>query len=142
MSSNQTDKSFMDPEATQVQAILERHNAIQLAFIFGSTANGKARSDSDLDIGLAATTSLTAAQKLELMDELAVEFGRPIDLVDLTTAPPPILSQILTKGVCILKKDVNLYAALIKKVWYDQADFMPNYNMILQRRRQKFINNG
>jgi len=129
----------MDPNTTQIQAILERHDAIQLAFIFGSTASGKAQPNSDLDIGLAAAIPLTAAQKLELMDELAAAFGCPIDLVDLMTAPPPILSQVLTKGVCIIKKDTNLYASLIKKLWYDQADIMPNYNMILRQRRQKFI---
>ena len=72
------------------------------------------------------------------MDEIAGVFGRPIDLVDLSTAPAPVLRQVLTTGVCTLKKDVNLYANLLRKLWYDQADIMPNYGMILRRRRERF----
>lgn len=129
----------MDPSTTQIQAVLARHSAIQVAFVFGSVASGSAGPESDLDIGIAAPKPLTATQKMELTDDLAVTFGRPVDLVDLTTASAPILGQILTKGVCILKKNTSLYAHLLKKLWYDQADIMPNYNMILRRRREKFI---
>ena len=129
----------MDPSTTQIQAVLARHSTIQVAFVFGSVASGGAGPESDLDIGIAAPKPLSAAQKMELIDDLAVTFGRPVDLVDLTTAPAPILGQILTKGVCILKKNTSLSAHLLKKLWYDQADIMPNYNMILRRRREKFI---
>jgi len=73
------------------------------------------------------------------MDELACTFGRSIDLVDLTTASPPLVRQVLTEGVVILKRDCGLYAWLLRKLWYDQADIMPNYNLILRRRRERFV---
>ena len=81
----------------------------------------------------------SAARKLELMDALAVAFGRPIDLVDLRTAPVPVLHQALTTGICISKKDKDLYAELLRKLWYDRADIMPNYELILQARRRRFV---
>lgn len=125
-------------DAGKVQAALARHNEIQIGFVFGSIAQNREGPDSDLDIGVAAAAPLTAKQKLALMDEMAGVFGRPIDLVDLSTAPAPLLRQILTTGVCIIKKDTVMYANLLRKLWYDQADIMPNYEMILRRRRERF----
>lgn len=130
---------IMNHTTEQARAILERHDEIQIALVFGSMAEGHARPDSDLDIGVAARKPLSALEQLDLIDELAATFGRPIDLIDLLTAAAPILRQVLTKGVFILKKDTDLYARLLRKLWYDQADIMPNYNMILRHRREKFI---
>ena len=36
------------------------------------------------------------------MDELALAFGRPVDLVDLATVGEPLLAQIISQGVKIL----------------------------------------
>ena len=129
----------MERTTEQAKAILARHDEIQIVLVFGSSVEGRARPDSDLDIGIAARRPLSALEQLDLIDELAAAFGRPIDLIDLLTAAAPILRQILTKGFFILKKDTNLYARLLRKLWYDQADIMPNYNMILRHRREKFI---
>ena len=112
---------------------------VGLAFVFGSMARGEETQGSDLDIGVAASRPLTAARKLELMDALALAFGRPVDLVDLQVAAVPVLHQALTSGVCILKKDKPLYAELLRKLWYDRADIMRNCEMVLQTRRKQFI---
>ena len=125
-------------DADKVRAAMAGHDEIQIAFVFGSVARNSEGPGSDLDIGVAAAAPVTAEQKLALMDALAMAFGRPVDIVDLSTAPVPVLRQALTTGVCILKKDINLYANLLRKLWYDQADLMPNYEMILRRRRERF----
>ena len=129
----------MDSLSEQMRAALEASADIQVAFVFGSLARGEENPASDLDIGVAAHKPLSAARKLELMDALAVAFGRPIDLVDLRTAPVPVLHQALTTGICILKEDKGLYAELLRKLWYDRADIMPNYELILQARRRRFV---
>ena len=122
----------------QVRAIVEQHPEIQLAVLFGSAVRGRLRPDSDLDVGVAAQIPLSAIQRLTLMDELALTSGRPVDLIDLTSASPPLLRQILTQGSVVVKKDPGLYAALLRKLWYDQADLMPGYRSILRRRRKRF----
>jgi len=123
----------------RIRAILEAHDDILVAFVFGSATSGRERQDSDLDVGVAGPDPLSPSRKLAIMDELACSFGRPIDLVDLATAPPLLLRQVLTKGVIILKRDVSTYAWLLRKLWYDQADIMPNYRSVLRRRRERFI---
>ena len=118
-------------------AVLRRHPEVQVAFLFGSMARGSEHRDSDLDVGIASTAPMSPDQKLLLSDDLAVEFGRPVDLVDLTTASPPVLRQAIM-GIRVLKRDTGVYAALLRKLWYDDADIMPNYNMILRTRRERF----
>ena len=122
----------------KIQTAMAGHDEIQIGFVFGSVARNSEGPGSDLDIGVAAAEPLTAKQKLALMDEMAGTFGRPIDIVDLSTASAPVLRQVFTTGVCIIKKDISLYANLLRKLWYDQADIMPNYEMILRRRRERF----
>jgi predicted nucleotidyltransferase len=77
--------------AEKAQAILERHAEIQIALVFGPLVEDRAHPDSDLEIGVAARKPLSAMEQLELMDELAAAFGRPIDLIDLSTASVPTL---------------------------------------------------
>jgi uncharacterized protein len=129
----------MDHYVERILSILKRSDRIQIAFLFGSLARGAERPDSDVDIGIAGQSPLSAAEKLQLMDEFAVAFGRPIDLIDLRIASVPILRQVFTRGTCILKKDLGLYAFLLRKLWYDQADIMPNHDLILRHRRGKFM---
>lgn len=120
----------------RIAAALQAYGKVGLAFLFGSMARGEAREDSDLDIAVAGTDPLSAADRLELMDRLAVLAGRPVDLVDLRTAPPPLLRHALTTGVLCLRTDSTLHAEMLRRLWYEQADIMPNYSLILRRRRE------
>jgi len=133
------ESKHVNPLIEKVVTTLEGHDSIRVAFLFGSTASGADRKDSDLDVGVASHGELSAAQKLSLMDDLAVATGRPVDLVDLWSASPVILAQVMTNGSCIIKKDTALFAALLKKLWYNQADLMPNIDLILRKRREKFL---
>ena len=58
-------------------------------------------------------------------------------LIDLTTAPFTVLGQAL-KGKRLMVRDTSVYAAVLRKLWYDIADIKPNYDHVLQRRRKKF----
>jgi hypothetical protein len=50
----------------------------------------------------------------------------------------PILRQALSKGSVIINKAPRLLAGLIKKMWYDEADMMPNYKRIVRQRVEAF----
>ena len=67
------------------------------------------------------------------------KFKKQVDLVDLQSVSGTILHQALTKGNLVFVKDKNLYAEIIKKMLFNQADMMPNYNMILKKRREEFL---
>jgi predicted nucleotidyltransferase len=122
-----------------IEQLLAHHSAITMAFLFGSMATGRARFDSDLDLAVAAATPLTPQARLDLIEDLAMVFGRPVDLIDLDHLHGPLLHQILTQGKLILCKDRTRYADLLRRMVYDEADFMPYYRRILADRRKAWI---
>lgn len=112
---------------------------IRLAILFGSNARGTARFDSDLDVGVAARQPLPAELRMRLIGDFAELAGRPVDLVDLQAAGIPILTQVLTTGRLILCADTSVYAELMKRVVFEQADFMPLRARLLEERRRSWI---
>ncbi len=130
----------MDKLRESIRGVMEHHPDIKLCLFFGSVATGKALADSDLDIAVAAGKPLSNEQYLELIEEIAAASNRTIDLVDLMTATGPILKQALSTGVTVQNLDKSLYANLISRMLFNQADMMPYYNRILRERRRRFIN--
>ena len=119
--------------------ILPRHASVAIAILFGSTATGHARPDSDLDMAVATRTPLTAEARIALIEDLALTFGRPVDLIDLDQVHSPLLQQILTQGHMILCNDRARYAELLLRMLYEEADVMPYYRRILSDRRHAWI---
>ena len=119
--------------------VLARHPSIVVAILFGSLATGRNRNDSDLDLAVASTTPLDPQIRIQLIEELAVGLGRPVDLIDLAQTHGPLLQQILTKGRLLTCTDRTRYADLLLRVIYEEADVMPYYRRILAERRQAWI---
>jgi len=121
-----------------ISRVLKRHPKIRLALLFGSVASGQAGPDSDLDLAVDIGHPLSTAQKMTLVTELAASTGRPIDLIDLRNIGEPLLGQILRHGKRLIGLDA-VYAALLTRHWFDEADFMPYYRRILAARRSEWI---
>ena len=120
--------------------VLDRHPDIRLCMAFGSIASGKASAGSDLDIAVAAGHSLPSQEYLALIEELSTATHREVDLVDLMTATGPISKQALSTGVIVRNRDKGLYAKLISRMLFNQADMMPYYDRILRERRRRLLN--
>ncbi|MDP2176989.1 nucleotidyltransferase domain-containing protein [Methylicorpusculum sp.] len=121
-----------------VQKVLTNFGGITLVILFGSVVTGRQRTDSDLDIAVAMQHPLSANEKMALIQALAEVTGRPVDLIDLTTAPEPLLGQIVLHGRRILGND-TLFGNLISRHLIEQADFMPYRNRILSERRKAWL---
>ncbi len=121
-----------------LQAVLAKQEGVRLAILFGSLASGTARAESDLDVAVDAGHPLDAAEKMQLIGDLAAATGRPIDLVDLHSVGEPLLGQILRYGKRLIGND-TCYGDLIRKHLFEQADFMPYRNRILADRRKTWI---
>ena len=121
-----------------LQAVLTRFPALLLALVFGSAAQGKQRTDSDLDIAVAARQALTADEKMDIIAALAERTRRPVDLIDLKVVAEPLLGQIVRHGRRLLGSD-GAYGQLISQHLFLQADFMPYRNRILAERRAAWI---
>src|SRR3990170_951297 len=135
MNRGNTPEHFIDDE---IRRILVANGRIVLAVLFGSMAGPGARSDSDVDIGVAADRVLSAGEKLALIGRLAERLGRPIDLIDLRAAGEPLLGEIIRHGRRVLGTD-TAYANLIRQHLFDQADFLPYRTRILEERRRAWI---
>ena len=111
---------------------------IEFASVFGSVAEGTARRDSDVDVGVLADTSLDPQRRRDLMGALAEIAGRPVDLVDLREAGPVLLLSAL-KGKRLVGRGGRANAALLSRAWTDAADFLPVRERLLRHRRRAWI---
>ncbi len=118
---------------------LKKKPNILFCSVFGSYAENKQKEKSDVDIAVAGNQKLSADEKFDFCLNLSDKFKKNVDLIDLKAVSGVILHQALTKGKPVLVKDKKLYAELIKKMLFNQADMMPNYNMILKKRREEFL---
>ena len=123
---------------SQLTALLSHYPQIKLAILFGSQATGNARPDSDIDLGLLAQAPLSADFKLQLIQTIGAEFGRPVDIVDLYYVPEPITGQVF-KGMRLVGSDTT-YAELLTRHLLNVADFLPLHQRILTERRNRWIN--
>jgi predicted nucleotidyltransferase len=129
------------PIEQTVTKVLRRHADIEAAWLFGSVAEGTEKTSSDLDVAVLGRNPLTADEKKTLIETLAQTTGRPVDLIDLQTTRGPIVGQILQNGTRLFCDDTALYAELLKRWWFDQADWMPYRRRILKTRREQWIEN-
>jgi len=120
----------------QLETFFAQQNGVELVILFGSVAFSRARPDSDLDIAVRYQQALTQEQRIKLIEQLALLFGRPVDLIDLHTAGEPLLGQIF-KGTRIAGSD-EIYARCLARHLIDAADFLPLQQRILKERREQW----
>lgn len=88
----------LDLLRTRLAAVLERHDEVDLALVFGSRACGEAGPTSDLDVAVTGREVDTIGLAVELGDAV----GLPVDVVDLSMDPPlALLLAVLRDGVKI-----------------------------------------
>jgi len=127
-----------EPLKQQLQNTLQQFPSISLAIVFGSVAGGRESVQSDLDIGVRADRPIDVKLKMQLIEALAKTTGRPVDLIDLSTAGQPLLGEIIEHGTRVHGKDER-YAELIMKNLLERADFLPYRNRILKHRRDAWL---
>lgn len=111
---------------------------IEFASVFGSVAEGTARRDSDVDVGVLTDAPLDSRSRRDLVEALAKIAGRPVDLVDLREAGPVLLLSAL-RGQRLVGRGGRANAALLSRAWADAADFLPVRERLLRQRRHAWI---
>lgn len=128
----------LKPIDAQLREVFARFPQVVLVLLFGSVASGQQRTDSDLDVAVAAGHPLTMEEKIAMIGLLAERTGRPVDLIDLNGVAEPLLGQIVRHGRRVLGSD-TLYGKLISRHLFEQADFMPYRTRLLAERRMAWI---
>jgi predicted nucleotidyltransferase len=121
------------------RAELTRMPDVQFAVVYGSCAHGTMTARSDADIGVAGPRAIDLAARAELSAQLSMRLGRDVDVIDLRSVSGVILQEALCTGRIVLARDKELYASLMTKMLYNQADMMPYYRRILSERRERFL---
>jgi predicted nucleotidyltransferase len=110
---------------------------VRVVILYGSMASGKSRANSDIDLAVAAFHPLPKEILVQIQNDLSGEYRREVDVVDLNLIHGAIFLEAMTSGKTVLVKDKILYASLIKKLIYEQTDFIPLVRRIYKRRREK-----
>ena len=72
---------------------------------FGSTTRDEVRPESDIDLAFLSREALSELYRFELAQDMATQFHRDIDLVDLHFASTVLRMQILSTGTCLTAGD-------------------------------------
>lgn len=119
---------------------LARMPDIGVAILYGSCAAGRMNQASDVDIAVAGAQRLSIAERARIAACLARRVHRDVDVVDLQAISGVLLHQALAHGTPVLVRNKTLYAALMKRMLFNQADVMPYYRRLLAARRTQFFN--
>ncbi len=78
---------------------------IKLLYLFGSHATNQATDRSDIDLAILLPTKLSAIERWEIQQKLALEFNVDVDLIDLLSASTVMQNQIVNKGICLFDEN-------------------------------------
>lgn len=112
---------------------------LSLAIVFGSTATGKSRPDSDIAVAVYPKAPLNTWKRQQVADDIAMATGRPVDLIDMTTAEGALLRQILHTGVVLFSKEPGLFGTLLEQLLDWQEDFEPQLDQLFETRLRRFM---
>ncbi|MDX9822759.1 MAG: nucleotidyltransferase domain-containing protein [Syntrophales bacterium] len=85
--------------------LFRRSKKISAVYLFGSTATGKTRRGSDIDLAVIAKKTISRPERLKLQADLSILFGKEVDLVIFRQAGPLLQHQILKYGRLIFESD-------------------------------------
>src|SRR5262245_36660975 len=89
--------------------VFARRPEILAAYIFGSVASGRARPDSDIDIGILVDSRMMRRNPLKYRLQLIADLGSAlkrsdVDVIVMNEAPPALAQNIITKGKLIFER--------------------------------------
>ena len=120
-----------------IRDVLEADSRVRLAYVFGSWAEGKATSRSDVDVAKYVGGDLGWRDYVALKNKLEDAAGRAVDLIVLNNAPPALAYRVIAQGEPILITDRNLMADVetrIMREWLDLKPRLETYLDIVIRR--------
>ncbi len=121
-----------------IQDRLEAEPNIELAILYGSLDGGAFRSDSDIDIAVAAGPDFGVAAMAEISGALEALSGHPVDVLNLRSAEGLILSEAISGRVLV--ENTELRHRLTIKALYFREDYLPIINRERRASVERFIN--
>jgi predicted nucleotidyltransferase len=113
---------------------LKPHKEVAAAYVFGSVATGRARPDSDIDIGVLLARRLPARRALSYRLALAADLGAAlrrseIDVVVLNDASPLLAQRVLSRGRLVFERSASAQVRFQVQTARRYADVVPIYDL-------------
>lgn len=112
-----------------LRTLLARHaNRIACAYLYGSTARGESRADSDVDVAVLFRETPPATLEglgLEIAGEIERALGKRADIVVLNRAAPDLVHRVLRDGVLIHESDRRMRVAFETRKRAEYFDVLP-----------------
>jgi predicted nucleotidyltransferase len=118
-------------------AALRSGPPVRLAILFGSTARGTQRIDSDIDIGIVPKDpELPLNEELTLQTELGRVSGRQVDLVRLDRASTLLRWQVVRYGRALVEAEPFAAARFTADTVAEYLDFAPAFERAAENFRR------
>jgi uncharacterized protein len=125
------------PALDLIVAALRGGPPVRLAILFGSTARGTQRSDSDIDIGIVPEDpELPLNEELTLQTELSRVSGRQVDLVRLDRASTLLRWQVVRHGRALVEAEPFAAARFTADTVAEYLDFAPAFERAAENFRR------
>jgi len=92
-------------EKDSILQALSRYSCVQAAYLFGSRAKGRAKGESDLDLGLVCSRAVSGLERVEMETQLSHMLHADVDLVIFHQANPLLQHKILQYGRLVYERD-------------------------------------
>lgn len=121
-----------------VARCVSKHPDIQATYIFGSVAQGRTRSDSDIDIAVLLGRRIPDARVLRYRLQLAGELGSAlhrtdVQLVILNDAPPLLAHRVLSRGILVFERSRAARVRFHVRTASRYADMVPTMERYVRR---------
>jgi predicted nucleotidyltransferase len=125
------------PALDLIVAALRGGPPVRLAILFGSTARGTQRIDSDIDIGIVPEDpELSLNEELTLQTELSRVSGRQVDLVRLDRASTLLRWQVVRYGRALVEAVPFAAARFTADTVAEYLDFAPAFERAAENFRR------
>lgn len=104
--------NMIEIDKNKISEIAKRYK-LTLVVLFGSQATGFTHKDSDVDVAYRSSSKLSFDDEVLLNTKFTELFGNDkVSLVNLKTAPPLLLKQIVTNGRALYEESRHLFTEL------------------------------
>ncbi|MFA6549064.1 MAG: nucleotidyltransferase domain-containing protein [Candidatus Margulisiibacteriota bacterium] len=126
----------MDITTTKnLEKLLANKGWVRLAFLFGSEAKNRTRTESDVDVAIWPEDNYKMDEFNRLWREIEQTTGKEVDLVRLNEAKPTV-AWAAFRGIPLLIRDKKFFIDNMLTI-SDEAEFMQGFVIDLWNRRKK-----
>lgn len=129
----------------RLKEIVTRYSQINAAYLYGTAAAGKSRSNSDIDVAVLVAEPHSAEEinllEAKIICDIEAAFHREADVKILNQIEHlPLLHEIFATGILLVDHDPVERRNFVVKKNQEYLDFLPHYQRILNVYAEKIRN--